>query len=109
MWVDCAEPVTFAESKWQPGAPNNTDDNHCAYMSLSDGLYNDDNCANSRGYVCEITRKSKCLRHDCNIQLQWVISSTVLELVSVFIGTGVSIKLALNILSNTVLEITQCG
>eukprot|EP00057_Strongylocentrotus_purpuratus_P019386 XP_011673860.1 PREDICTED: uncharacterized protein LOC754003 [Strongylocentrotus purpuratus] len=56
-WVDCGADTDFADTNWQFGAPNNRDDNHCAYMNLTDGKYNDDACFNTRRYVCEITRK----------------------------------------------------
>nr|XP_054752325.1 uncharacterized protein LOC129257911 [Lytechinus pictus] len=58
VWVDCEESTFYGDSNWQTGAPNNTDDHHCAYISTEDGEYNDDMCSNNRSYVCEITRKN---------------------------------------------------
>ncbi|XP_063956891.1 uncharacterized protein LOC129263433 [Lytechinus pictus] len=57
VWVDCLADTDFADTNWQVGAPNDLDDNHCAYMNMTDGQYNDDDCFNTRRYVCEVTRK----------------------------------------------------
>ena len=46
------EPVTY--TKWRSGEPNNASNaEDCAEYRYSDGNWNDNNCSNSRLFVCE--------------------------------------------------------